>query len=140
MSRVVMKIGPADHGRRMSLAEFDHAEVQEGHLYELSRGVITVSDVPKPKHMRTLLSVRNQLIGYHLAHPQAVVAVASGAECKILVADLESERHPDLAVYKTSAPDEDDPWSTWIPDLVVEIVSPGSEQRDYVEKREEYWA
>ena len=45
MLKTRIKVGPKDHGRRMSLADFDHAEVQEGHLYELGRGVIIVSDV-----------------------------------------------------------------------------------------------
>jgi hypothetical protein len=35
-------IGPADHGRRMSLDEFDTAVGLEGRLYELSRRVIVV--------------------------------------------------------------------------------------------------
>lgn len=30
------------------------------------------------------------------------------------------------------------PRAVWIPEIVIEIVSPGSEQRDYEEKREEY--
>jgi Putative restriction endonuclease len=30
-------------------------------------------------------------------------------------------------------------WRTWIPDLTIEVVSPSSGDRDYVEKREEYW-
>ena len=51
MSKTITKIGPADHGRRMSLEEFDHAEGQEGYLYELSRGVITVADVPRRRHL-----------------------------------------------------------------------------------------
>ena len=52
MSRTMTRIGPGDHGRRMSLEEFEHAEGQEGRLYELSRGVITVVDVPKPRHLK----------------------------------------------------------------------------------------
>jgi hypothetical protein len=38
MSVATVQIGPADHGKRMSLADFDHAEGAEGHLYELSKG------------------------------------------------------------------------------------------------------
>ena len=30
------------------------------------------------------------------------------------------------------------PWARWVPHIVVEIVSEGGEERDYVEKREEY--
>ncbi|MFC1707929.1 Uma2 family endonuclease, partial [Planctomycetota bacterium] len=31
-------------------------------------------------------------------------------------------------------------WDHWIPDIVVEVVSPGSETRDYQDKRSEYLA
>ena len=141
MLKAAIKVGPADHGRHMSLAEFDHAEVQEGHLYELGRGVIVVSDVPKKRHLFQVLSIRDQLFAYKLAQPGRIQVIASGSECKILVAGYESERHPDLAIYKTLPPEEgDDFWSTWIPELVIEVVSPGSELRDYQEKREEYLA
>jgi Uma2 family endonuclease len=122
----------------MSLADFEHAEVQEGYLYELGRGVIVVSDVPKPKHMRVVLAARNQLIAYQFANPGEVYAVASGAECKVLLAQLQSERHPDIALYKTPPPEDNNPWPIWIPELVVEVVSLSSKVRDYEEKPDEY--
>jgi Uma2 family endonuclease len=31
-------------------------------------------------------------------------------------------------------------WRRWIPEFLIEIVSPRSADRDYVEKREEYWS
>jgi Uma2 family endonuclease len=138
MSRTATIIGPADHGRRMSLDEFDTAEGAEGYLYELSRGVITVVDVPHPKHNRQQAAVRFQLEKYHVEHPDRIYHINSGSDCKILIAGLESERHPDLAVYTEAPPDEPDVWSTYTPILAIEIISPGSEHRDYVEKREEY--
>jgi Uma2 family endonuclease len=140
MSETLVKIGPKDHGRRMTLAEFDHAEVQEGYLYELGRGVIIVSDVPGKRHLAMVNALRRQLTAYDLAHPGRIHTIAGGGECKLLVEGLESERHPDLAVYKT-APDErddDELWRSWIPELVIEVVSPGSQTRDYSEKPEEY--
>ncbi len=137
MATAAVKIGPADHGRRMSLDEFDRAEVQEGYLYELGRGVIVVSDVPNPRHLAQVMAIKDQLSDYRRANPGKTHTIASSGECKILVTGAESERHPDLAVYKEPPPEED-VWSTWIPDLVIEVVSPGAEHRDYVEKREEY--
>jgi Uma2 family endonuclease len=123
----------------MSLAEFEHAEVEEGRLYELSRGVITESDVPNPPHLAQVIAIRRQLNAYDLEHPGRIYAVASGSECKILVTGLESERHPDLAVYKTPPhSDVEDVWASWVPEIVIEVVSLGSEERDYGEKREEY--
>jgi Uma2 family endonuclease len=140
MSETAIRIGPKDHGRRMSLAEFDRAEVQEGHLYELGRGVIIVSDVPGKRHLAMVAEIRLQLSGYQLANRGRIHAIAGGAECKLLVQGLESERHPDLSVYKTAPGegDDDEIWSTWIPELVIDVVSPGSETRDYEEKPEEY--
>src|SRR5262245_17437405 len=116
------KIGPADNGQRMSLADFEHAEVEEGYLYELGRGVIVVSDVPKPAHLELVNEIRRQLVAYDLANPGMIHAIAGGAECKLLVEALQSERHPDLAVYKTPPPSEgDDVWSIWVPELVIEV-------------------
>jgi Uma2 family endonuclease len=141
MTTTAIKIGPADNGRRMSLADFEHAAVQEGYLYELGRGVIIVSDVPNPPHAAQIDIIRLQLTAYRLRRKEAISRILSGSECKILVDDLESERHPDLAVYTTPAPGRDaETWSTWIPALVIEVVSADSRQRDYNEKREEYLA
>jgi Uma2 family endonuclease len=138
MPKTAISVGPGDHGRRMRLADFDRAEGRPGHLYELSRGVVTVSDVPGPKHFAQVNAIRRQLMAYDLAHPGKIYGIASGSECKLLLWDLESERHPDLAVYKTPPPTAEDVWATWVPEIVVEVVSPGSEDRDYVEKKEEY--
>ena len=131
-------IGPEDHGRRMGLDEFDAAEGREGHLYELSRGIITVTDVPGLKHLAQVSELRLQLTAYQLAGRGRIHTIAAGSDCKILLAALESERHPDIAVYKTVPAEDPDVWSTWVPEIVIEVVSPGSERRDYEEKRDEY--
>ena len=60
MSKIAIKIGPADNGRRMSLEEFEQADVQQGHLYELSRGIITVSDVPNRLHLLVVAAIRDR--------------------------------------------------------------------------------
>ena len=139
MSKTVTIVGPHDQGRRMTLEEFQFAEGVPGRLYELSRGVIAVIDVPKRKHLAQINAIKRQIYSYDAAHPQQIHTIATGGECKILLEDLQSERHPDLAVYLSPPPgDDDDIWSTWIPELVIEVVSPSSVHRDYVEKREEY--
>ena len=124
MSKTVTIVGPQDHGRRMTLDEFEFAEGAEGRLYELSRGVVTLIDVPKRKHLRQIEAIRDQLYPYKAANPNRIYTIATGAECKILLEDLQSERHPDLAVYLNPPPDEeedDEVWSTWIPELVIEV-------------------
>jgi Uma2 family endonuclease len=138
MGKTQVRIGLADHGRRMSLADFDLAEGDEGHLYELSSGVITAIDVPGRPHFDQVYEINRQLYAYRAAHQQAVQCIGGGGEAKLLIAGAESERHPDVALYKRGPDDEDNLWATWVPDLVVEVVSPGSAGRDYGQKRDEY--
>ena len=138
MSRTIVKIGPMDDGRQMSLDDFDEAEVQPGFHYELSRGIITVSDVPDLKHFAMVNEVRRQLGRYDLEHPGRIFGIAGSGECKIPLREYQSERHPDLAVYMTPPPGEGSIWGMWIPEIVVEIISARSRHRDYEEKPDEY--
>jgi Uma2 family endonuclease len=140
MPTVEMKLGPADQGRRMRLAEFDQAETEEGYFFELSRGIIVVSQVPEPRHFAMVNGTRRQIQAYDLAYPGRNYGIAGGGECKLLLDDWDSERHPDLAIYTVAPPRGKNVWARWIPDLVIEVVSPGSEERDYILKREEYLA
>jgi len=133
-------IGPADHGRRMTLEEFDRAEGEPGFVYELDKGVIDVMQVPNPRHLQQVFEIRRQLGRWHERNPHRIHLVAGGGECKLLLADIESERHPDLAVYRTPPPSAgSDVWGLWIPTVVIEIVSPDSRRRDYDDKRDEYF-
>src|SRR5262249_40049403 len=90
------------------------------------------------RHLVQVQELRRQLSAYTSQHPGTVNMVAGSGECKILIGEEESERHPDLAVYKHPPEHEEALWATWIPDLVIEVMSSGSEHRDYVEKRQEY--
>jgi Uma2 family endonuclease len=140
MGKTLIKIGPADHGRRMSLADFEHAKVQEGYHYELSRGVIIVSDVPNRLHMMLLNAIKKLLFFYLATRPERTCLILTGAECKQLVPAFESERHPDLSLYLTEPPPIDNAtlWRHWFPEIVIEVVSSSSRKRDYEEKPEEY--
>jgi Uma2 family endonuclease len=140
MGKTLIKIGPADHGRRMSLDEFEHAKVQEGYLYELSRGIITASDVPNRPHLLLVGATRDQLQDYKSLYRGRIHFIASGNECKLLIPALASERHPDLAVFLSVPPPIENAslWRHWFPEIVIEVVSPSSRKRDYQEKPDEY--
>jgi Uma2 family endonuclease len=140
MNKTITRIGPTDNGRRMSLEEFGEAEGQDGRVYELSRGVVTMVEVPKKRHMLQVAATRDQLQAYKALYPGCIQVIAAGNECKLVIAALGSERHPDLAVYLTPPPEEEDEefWVRWVPEVVIEVVSPRSRVRDYEEKPEEY--
>ena len=50
--------------------------------------------------MRRVTRLRNPLVVYQLEHPEEIHEVLGTMECKVLVGEFESERHPDLAIYK----------------------------------------
>ncbi len=135
------KIGPRHHGRKMSLKSFEFAPVQEGYVYELARGYIVVSDIPNYPHARRNSLIRMHLDCYHFENPSALHLMLGGSDCKLLIPEWESWRHPDIAVYLTAPKGRQDRtmWRAWIPDLTIEVVSDSSRDRDYTEKRDEYW-
>ena len=139
--RKAVRIGPADHGLRMTLDDFAAAVGQEGYTYELNKGVIEVSGIPDLPHGDQVQEVRDQLTAYRLADPGRVRYVGGGSEAKLLIAAVESERHPDLWVYTTAPPvgvSGAEVWARWVPTVVVEFVSARSGKRDYEEKPDEY--
>ena len=138
MATLTRRIGPADQVQRMTLDEFIEADFEEGWLYELARGVIDVTEVPLPHHGRIVRRLARLFIRYEDDHPGIIDYQAGGGECRIRLPGMQSDRHPDQAVYLDPEPEGPRPWERWIPRIVVEVVSKGGEDRDYVEKREEY--
>jgi len=140
-SKRTIRIGPNDHGRKMSLRAYEFVKTVPGYHYELSRGYITVSEVANYYHALVIALVRNYLIGHQLANPDEIHLILSSMECKLLIPKWDSERHPDIAVYLTrpKGPKDRTLWRTWFPEFVIEVVSERSVDRDYIEKREEYW-
>lgn len=134
------KIGPREHGRKMSLKDFEFIETEEGYHIELSRGYITVSESANFIHGFIVSIIRNALGIYQVENPGRLFVILHSHECKLLVPSWESERHPDLAVYLTKPKGKKDRtlWRRYIPELVIEVVSERSVDRDYIEKREEY--
>ncbi len=133
-----IRIGPADHGRRMTLDEFINADAEEGWLYELARGVVEVTEVPGPSHGRDVRRVARLFDRYDERRPGVIKYLAGGGECRIRLPGMASDRHPDQAVYLDPEPPGPNVWTKWVPHIVVEVVSPRGRKRDFIAKREEY--
>lgn len=138
MATVTRRIGPADHGQRLTLDEFSEAEFEEGSVYELARGGVVVIEVPGIHHGRTVRRTAKMFLDYDEDHPGVMNYSAGGGECRLRLPGMQCDRHPDQAVYLLPPPEGPSPWTRWIPEIVVEVLSEGSEERDLVEKREEY--
>ncbi len=126
----------------MSLKAFEFARVEEGCTAELARGYLVVSEVANLPHGLRVEFIRSYLGKYQIDNPGIVYALLNSTECKLLIPEWESERHPDLAVYLTRPKGKKDRtlWRTWVPELTIEVVSETSRDRDYTEKRDEYWS
>ena len=101
-----------------------------------------MSRIAKLYHALIIAALRDHLAAYKLAHLGSIFAVLGAAECKLLIKKWESERHPDLSVYLTKPKgrkDDDKLWRHWLPELAIEVVSQRSTDRDYIDKRQEYW-
>jgi Uma2 family endonuclease len=135
-----IRIGPADHGRKMSLAEFMEADAQEGFRYELARGVLEVTYVPGEPHGLIVWTLLRMIFAFDTRHPGMILRAGGASEFRLWLPAMISSRNPDIAVVLRNTPK--DARGLRPPVLVIEVVSQGSEshQRDFVTKREEYLA
>jgi Uma2 family endonuclease len=136
MATTTLHIGPADQGRAMTLDEFLDAEEEPGYCYELARGVLEVTEVPNDPHGEIVHKLYRALARYEEAHPGVIHRYGGAAEFRLWVPAMISGRNPDVAVVLKGAPR--DLRGRRVPALAVEIVSEGSEVRDYETKRQEY--
>ncbi len=135
-----LRIGPADHGRRMTFQEFLEAEEVEGYRYELAKGVVEVSEIPDDPHGFIVFNLYTSLGRYHHEHPGRILRYGSGSEFRFWLPGMQSGRHPDVAVVVAGT--GKDARGRRPATLAFEVVSPGNEarERDYRTKREEYLA
>jgi Uma2 family endonuclease len=133
-----IRIGPADHGRTMTLEGFRQAEEEEGYRYELGRGILEVNEIPDDAHGMVVWRHYCLLVPYHQAHPEVIRRFGGAGEFQLWLPGLVSIRSPDVAVVLEGTPKN--LRSRRPPSLAVEVVSPGGEVRDYQTKREEYLA
>ncbi len=132
-----LRIGPADHGRRMTLEEFEAADFEEGYCYELARGVLEVSDRPGELHAVIVWVILRAIASYDREHPRVIHRAGGGTEYRFRLPAMESGRHPDVAVTLRNTPRD---WrGRRLAAMAFEVVSEGREarERDYVIKRAE---
>src|ERR1700751_2199376 len=98
--RVASKIGPADHGRRMSLEEFNAADGQEGYRYELIDGKVYVSPEANLPENFVEEWISRKLTIY--VHENSAVVNYFSRRARVFVPDREdvTNPEPDVALYK----------------------------------------
>ena len=136
MATTRIQIGPADHGRKMTLDEFREADEELGYRYELARGVLEVTEVPNDPHGQIVDNLHEGISRYRQHYPGSDPPIGGAGEFRLWVPEMISGRNPDLAIVLRGTPK--DAARPRPPSLVAEVVSERGEDRDYVEKRQEY--
>lgn len=133
MSAVPRQAEPTGHaGRRLTAAEF-LALGQTAERYELVNGVVVMSPSPIPLHQAILAEIVFQL--QTLRRAGAAIALFPDTDV-MLAPDL--VYRPDVSIYAARRMPAIPRQLALAPDLVIEIVSPGSRGVDLVTKREDY--
>ena len=126
---IPLRIGPADHGRTMTLEEFEEADFEQGYRYELARGVLEVSEIPGELHAVIVWAALRAIAGYDREHPGVIHRAGGGAEYRFRLPVMQSGRHPDVAVTLRNTPRD---WRGFRPaSMAFEVVSKGAEAREF---------
>lgn len=131
----LVKLGPSDHGRPMSLEAFESGDFQEGYQYELIDGKLYVSPLPDLPQGRVEHWVFCKLLLYANAHPDIINFVYG--KCRVFVPNRPGTTNPepDVAAYKNFPLDlraEEVTWQDVSPVLVVEVLSENDPDKDLV--------
>ncbi len=131
----IVRLGPANHGQRLTYEEFLTGAFQEGHQYELVRGKLYVSALPNPpqgilerwidRKLQRCSDSRPEIINY--VHPKARVFLPER--------DVVTAPEPDLSAFHDFPIDlslREVRWEDVSPFLVVEVVSLDDPNKDLV--------
>lgn len=132
------RLGPADQGAAVRLAEFEAADFEPGFRYDLVEGRLQVSPEPNLSHDLPLQALANLLFAWCRRRGSSQAYVS--ARARVFPPGTESTTGPDLAVLlgDPHAGPEDKHWRDLQPLLLVEALSPGDTHKHLVRNRDLY--
>lgn len=138
----LLKIGPADHDRKMTDEDLSNGDYQLGYKYEIINGRLYVSPLPNQPEDRVEKWIFGQLFLYTRTHGDVINHVTDKA--RVFVPDREglTVPEPDLAAYRAfplHLPVEDVAWEDVSPILVGEVLSAEDPGKDLVRNLELYF-
>jgi Uma2 family endonuclease len=131
----VLKIGPIDHGRPMSLEEFESSDYEEGYQYELIDGKLYVSPQANQPENRVEEWIGGKLFLYSQQYPAIINYVSAKARVFIPGRPEVTNPEPDRAAYHNfplDRPFAEVRWPDVSPVLVVEVLSLEDPDKDLV--------
>lgn len=140
--KTAVKLGPADHGRKISLVDFNAADAQEGYRYELIDGKVYVSPEANLPENFVEEWIGKKLLLYVDRNPAVVNYFSRKARVFVLDREDVTNPEPDIALYKDFPLDidiEEMRWEEVTPVLVVEVLSKDDPKKDLVRNVELYF-
>ena len=133
MNATQLRLGPADHGRPLSLDEYESADYDPGFKYEIIDGRLYVS--PAPNFAESVLEtwLTRHLMIYSHAHPDVINYVAPKSRVFVHKRKKATVPEPDLAVYQgldLSRAFRDIHWRDLGPVMVAEVLVEGDARKD----------
>jgi Uma2 family endonuclease len=139
--KTIVKIGPADHGRPMTLDELHAAVAIPGYWYELIDGTLYVSAKHLLPQARTEEWVFSALLRYSLVHCDAINVLFGKARVFVPGRRGVTNLQPDVAAYRDfplDRPFNELAWQDVSPVLVAEVLSLDDPKKDLVRNVELY--
>jgi len=120
--------------------EYLTADLPEGQRYELVDGAVEMTPIPGGEHDHPVSVLDEAFVVHKRAHPGEIAHISQRAS--VVIPGKVRVREPDLVLFRVweYKGRGHGVWKEFTPFLVVEVVSLGQERRDFVDKREDYWA
>ena len=137
-----LRVGPEDHGRLMTVAEFEDCICEEGFRYELIDGRLYVTYEPDPPEDMIENWLFRRISRYAEQHPDVTNYVTCKARVYVPVKFRVTIPQPDIAAYHDfpfHLPSRQIRWRNVSPFLVVEILSPNDPHKDLMRNVLLYW-
>lgn len=108
----------------------------DGRRYEIIRGVLYVTNAPNVDHQYTVTALGAKFYVFATEHKLGHVFVAP---CEVHLSEESKPVQPDIFfIQQDRLPKRRSPFFAGAPDLIVEVISPGSIRLDRVTKFTEY--
>lgn len=107
----------------------DYARLPDnGMRYEVIEGSLYMSPAPSPKHQEVIVALLKRLLDYLEEQPRGKILVSP---IDVILPDLASPVQPDLLFIANERLDIiKEKFIEGVPDLIVEVLSPGNPQHD----------
>jgi Uma2 family endonuclease len=138
----VTKIGPGDHGRAMTLEEYEQGDYEQGYKYEIIDGKLYVS--PEPNAPEGIVEdwLGQKLQEYRKDHPDVINFVHLKTRVFVHSRERATVPEPDIAAYRNFPLRRrwrDIRWEEVSPILIVEILTGDDPSKDLVRNAELYF-